>query len=101
MNTFTPVAQTKEFTNFIIGKMWINKTGTSSISINRNLPRDLVIKANDSLTIYPNTKRTSINPQTNEVYNDADFTVSVLLPHAQAVELQKEAEAKANARRTA
>lgn len=61
--------------NYIIGKLWItnvsgNKPG--AIRISRNLPSDLVLKAGSTLFLNQNTKR--------EGKQDADFSVSVLLP---------------------
>ena len=75
-----------EFHYFIIGKMWTTsnipgRTG-GSIKINRDMPGELVLKADDLLTLTPNNKR--------EEYQDADYSVSVLLPAAIAGQWRKE-----------
>ena len=67
--------------SFIIGKKWtLSKDGSQpgAIRLNRDLPESLksrTIKASD-LQFFPNEKR--------QGYNDADFTVSILLPIAEA-----------------
>ena len=61
--------------NFIIGKMWINSNDNNrpgSIRISRSLPTDVVLKASTTLFLTPNKKR--------DGKNDADFSVTVLLP---------------------
>jgi len=61
--------------NFIIGKLWINSVDGSrpgAIRINRNLATDIILKAGATLFLNTNKKR--------EGKQDADFSVSVLLP---------------------
>lgn len=61
--------------NFIIGKMWINSQDGSragSIKINRDLPCTIALKADTTIYLHTNTKR--------EGKNDADYSVSILLP---------------------
>ena len=65
--------------NFIIGKLWVNSINSSrpgAIRINRNLPTEIVLKAGTTLFLSINKKR--------EGKQDADFSVSVLLPTATA-----------------
>lgn len=74
----TPIAASQTnsgLKNFIIGKVWTaSKDGTraGAIRISRDLPRDIVIKAGTTLYLNANDKR--------EGKQDADFSVSVLLP---------------------
>ena len=61
--------------NFIIGKLWVNSVDGSrpgAIRINRNLATDIVLKAGATLFLNTNKKR--------ENKQDADFSISVLLP---------------------
>jgi len=61
--------------NYIIGKLWINSVDGSrpgSIKINRNLATDVILKAGATLFLNTNKKR--------ENKQDADFSISVLLP---------------------
>jgi len=63
--------------NFIIGKLWVNSVDGSrpgAIRINRNLAADIILKAGATLFLNTNKKR--------EGKQDADFSVSVLLPTA-------------------
>src|SRR3990167_4759263 len=68
--------------SFIIGKLWIHSMNGSrpgAIRINRNLATDVIIKAGATLFLNTNTKR--------DGKQDADFSVSVLLPTATANQL--------------
>ena len=68
--------------NFIIGKLWVNSVDGSrpgAIRINRNLATDIILKAGATLFLNTNKKR--------ENKQDADFSVSVLLPTATADKL--------------
>lgn len=61
--------------NFIIGKMWLNSVDGNrpgAIKVSRDLPTDIVLKAGTTLFLTANKKR--------EGMNDADFSVTVLLP---------------------
>lgn len=61
--------------NFIVGKLWVNSVDGSrpgAIRINRNLATDIILKAGATLFLNTNKKR--------ENKQDADFSVSVLLP---------------------
>lgn len=75
MTNVTPVGTNTGLKNFIIGKGWLtsqNGRAGGSIRMNRDLPTDITLKADSLLIIVPNTKRPD--------KNDADFTVSILLP---------------------
>lgn len=68
--------------NFIIAKLWLSdKSGTKagSIKINRDLPRDITLTPGTALYLHANTNR--------EGKQDADFSVSVLLPSQLANQL--------------
>ena len=68
--------------NFIIGKLWIHSTDGSrpgAIRINRNLATDIILKAGTTLFLNHNKKRD--NKQ------DADYSISVLLPATTANQL--------------
>lgn len=81
--------------NFIIGKMWVNSQDGSrpgAIRISRDLPTDIVLKAGTTLFLSVNTKR--------EGKNDADFSVTVLLPVAVADQLIEAERANVAARQS-
>lgn len=68
--------------SFIIGKLWITSTDgqrPGSLRISRTLPKDMVLTKGTVLSMHLNKKR--------EGKQDADYTVSVRLPEAQADEL--------------
>ena len=93
-----PIEQVK---SAIIGKMWDNKAGASimpsshklteettfkanqsfligdmTFRTDRNLPKDIKVEAGKSLYFYTNKKR--------EGKRDADYSVSIVLPEAEA-----------------
>jgi len=75
MQEVTPVSQNDGLKNFIIGKVWAQSQDGSragSIKINRSLPAKLVITPGMTLFLTANKKR--------EGKQDADYSVSVLLP---------------------
>lgn len=65
--------------NFIIGKLWLSSQDGSrpgALRISRDLPSDIVIKPGTTLFLNRNNKRDGMN--------DADYSVSILLPAATA-----------------
>ena len=81
--------------NFIIGKMWTNSQDGNrpgAIRISRDLPTDVVLKAGTTLFLNTNSKR--------EGKNDADYSISILLP-TQLADSLIEAERNLSAKRTA
>ena len=76
-NQIVPDNTPRTLKNFIIGKMWTSSqdgTRPGSIRINRDLPKDILLKANTVLFLHKNNKR--------EGKIDPDYSVSVLLPTA-------------------
>jgi len=70
--------------NFIIGKMWVNSLDgvrPGSIKISRDLPGDITLNPGSTLFLSVNKKR--------EGKQDADYSISVLVPVATADELIK------------
>lgn len=68
--------------NFIIGKLWVtSKDGSNPgvLRINRDLPKDIILTKGTSIFLHENKKR--------EGKIDPDYSVSILLPIAQADEL--------------
>jgi len=71
----SPVAPNQGLKSFIFGKVWINspesnRPGTASVS--RSLPTEITLKAGMTFALHLNTKR--------EGKNDADYSMSILLP---------------------
>ena len=61
--------------HFIVAKMWVSSQDGSRpgvIRVSRSLPANITLKANTTLYLQPNNKR--------EGKQDADYSVSVLLP---------------------
>ena len=65
----------------IVAKAWAHKnekTGVTYMSGNlSNTIGELTLKPTDVFFLFPNKKRTEINPKTNKVFNDADFVVCI------------------------
>ena len=66
-----------------IGKVWqnVSQSGRSfmRLTIDQSVP-GLTLNGKDSLELWPNKKRTGINPRTNKEFNDADFRAIVRIP---------------------
>jgi|SRR3989338_1489208 len=81
-NSIVAASLNEGLKNYIIGKLWIHSTDGSrpgAIRINRNLATDIILKAGTTLFLNHNKKR--------DGKQDADFSISVLLPAATANEL--------------
>lgn len=86
------VKQNSGLMNFIIGKAWLNP-GTNTpgkININRDLPQDIILQAGTQLLLTEQKKR--------EGKQDADYSVSILLPADTAKRLIEETKALTAAR---
>lgn len=73
--------------NVIVGKGWYpnaNSNRPGSVVISRDLPGELVMTAGMTLNMNNNIKR-----EGDKGVNDPDFTVSILLPTAEADNLIK------------
>lgn len=97
-NTTSPaveaVASNTGLKNFIVGKMWATSQDgvrPGTLRINRDLPRNIILKPDMTLFVNKNTKR--------EGKNDADYSISILLPTATADALILEEHALAEARK--
>lgn len=74
----------------IIGQAWdngdsqVSKSGAKlprmKVLIDRNLGFSITVVPGTSLAFWPSNKRTGINPKTNEVFQDPDYSVTVDLP---------------------
>jgi len=75
----------KKATQEFIGKAWKNVTkqgkheGTEYLNVTLDEKISAVsMKAGDRLLLWPNSKRTEVNPKTNKAYQDADYRVSLV-----------------------
>lgn len=88
------VASNSGLKNFIVGKAWATSQDgvrPGTLRINRDLPRNIILKPDMTLFLNKNTKR--------DGKNDADYSVSILLPTALADTLIAEEHALAEARK--
>ena len=69
---------------FIFAKLWVKSQdgkNPGSIKISRDLPRDIVLKAGTTIALHDNNQRLDQGKQ------DADYSLSILLPRELAMEL--------------
>jgi hypothetical protein len=75
------VSQNDGLMNFIIGKIWLNPGRGGQVIIDRDNPADIILTPGMKINLTDQTGKK------REGKADADFSVSILLPEQQAIEL--------------
>lgn len=85
-NSMAEVKNASEKKVVFIGKAWKNttKNGKEYVSLSIDRGMELTFHPGDAIELWPNSKRTGINPRTNKEYQDADFRASIRIPAVNA-----------------
>ena len=78
------VSQDSNLMNFIIGKLWLNEGRGGQLVIDRDNPADIVLTPGMRVNLTDQTDKKREGKQ------DADYSVSILLPKADAIRLIEE-----------